>query len=83
MKGLANCDWNRVDGANADVIKAVDFIGTDGYPFWEGKTIPESSDAFWQSVRQVQNAANNIKVRPNQFEASTTSYAQELTKLQI
>jgi exo-beta-1,3-glucanase (GH17 family) len=52
----------RVDPANAAVITAVDFIGFDGYPYWQGATIPQSADVFWQSINATREAANKVKV---------------------
>jgi exo-beta-1,3-glucanase (GH17 family) len=52
----------RVDPANADVIKAVDFVGHDGYPFWQGSTIPQSAEVLWQSIAKTREAANKVKV---------------------
>lgn len=52
----------RVDPANADVVRAVDVVGHDGYPYWQGATIPQSNGVFWESVRNTRNAVNAIKV---------------------
>ncbi|KAF1988929.1 glycoside hydrolase family 17 protein [Aulographum hederae CBS 113979] len=50
-----------VDGANTEVIQACDFIGTDGYPYWQGATVQDSSNVFWQSVDAVRNVVNQVK----------------------
>jgi exo-beta-1,3-glucanase (GH17 family) len=51
-----------VDAANADVLRAVDFVGTDGYPYWQGATPEQAGSVFWTSVDNVRGAVNNIKV---------------------
>lgn len=38
------------DGVNAPVIQASDFVGHQGYPYWEGKTIDQGADAFWTNL---------------------------------
>ncbi|KAK3079144.1 hypothetical protein LTS18_005622, partial [Coniosporium uncinatum] len=50
----------RVDGTNTAVIKACDFIGTDGYPYWQGSTPEQASDVFWQSVNDVRDVVNHM-----------------------
>ncbi|KAB8302061.1 hypothetical protein EYC80_005512 [Monilinia laxa] len=50
------------DGRNVDVIKACDFIGLDGYPYFqngEENDIGVASDLFWQSVNAVRGAVQN------------------------
>lgn len=49
-----------VDGANADVIRAADFIGMDGYPYFQGSSIEDAANVFWQSVDATRNAVNQI-----------------------
>jgi exo-beta-1,3-glucanase (GH17 family) len=52
----------RVDPKNKPLIRACDFIGTDEYPYWQGATIPQSAEVFWDSVQEVIDAANEVKV---------------------
>lgn len=47
-----------VDDANKDVIVASDWIGMDGYPYWQGAAIENAADVFWQSVDATRNAVN-------------------------
>jgi len=50
-----------VDGANTAVIQASDFIGTDGYPYFQsnnGNSINDAYNLFWESVDNVRNAVN-------------------------
>ena len=58
-----SADGNRVDPENTDVLKAVDWVGTDGYPYWQGATPNQSPGVFWDSVNQVRQVVNNVKVR--------------------
>lgn len=74
----------RVDGANADVIRAVDFVGSDAYPYWQGATVPQSADVFWKSVDDVRNAVNSVKVRIIRTLATSSSgCAQVLYSTQV
>ncbi|CAD6440511.1 43ce7f78-4032-400a-9d36-0e11afd065fa [Sclerotinia trifoliorum] len=50
------------NGANVDVIKACDFIGLDGYPYFqntEENDIGVADGLFWQSVNAVRGAVQN------------------------
>ncbi|KAK8208989.1 hypothetical protein M8818_003953 [Zalaria obscura] len=49
-----------VDGANTAVIEASDFIGTDGYPYFQSTAIEDAADTFWDSVNAVRNVVNNV-----------------------
>ncbi|KAF2716296.1 glycoside hydrolase family 17 protein [Polychaeton citri CBS 116435] len=49
-----------VDSGNDDVIKASDFIGMDGYPYWQSTAIGDASNVFWQSVDATRNAVNAV-----------------------
>lgn len=49
-----------VNDANKDVITASDFIGMDGYPYFQGASIEQASDVFWQSVDATRNAVNAV-----------------------
>lgn len=50
-----------VKPGNAAVIKASDFVGTDGYPYWQHSTIAKGSEVFWQSVNVVKAAVQKVK----------------------
>ncbi|KAG4422093.1 hypothetical protein IFR04_004720 [Cadophora malorum] len=53
-----------VNGANADVIRACDFVGTDGYPYFQNTQangIDQSYNLFWDSVQQVRDVVNTVK----------------------
>ncbi|KAI9644039.1 hypothetical protein NHQ30_007391 [Ciborinia camelliae] len=52
------------NGANVDVIKACDFIGLDGYPYFqntEENDIGVGYDLFWQSVNAVRTTVQNAQ----------------------
>lgn len=46
---------------NAVVIKACDFVGTDGYPYYQYKGISSGYDVFWKSVNDVRAVVNRVK----------------------
>jgi glucan endo-1,3-beta-D-glucosidase len=51
-----------VDGANTAVIQACDFVGTDGYPYFqntEANGIDVSYNLFWESVQAVRDVVNS------------------------
>ena len=50
-----------VNGSNAEVITASDFVGTDGYPYWQGSAASSGEDVFWQSVQDVRNTVGQVK----------------------
>jgi exo-beta-1,3-glucanase (GH17 family) len=50
-----------VDGANAAVIQACDFVGTDGYPYWQGAAVADGYNVFWESVQRVRDVVNTVK----------------------
>ncbi|KAF2454089.1 glycoside hydrolase family 17 protein [Lineolata rhizophorae] len=50
-----------VDAANEVVITACDFVGMDGYPYFQGATIEQAPEVFWQSVTDTRNAVNRVK----------------------
>jgi len=56
-KSVGHVDtWTAwVDGANAAVIEAVDWLGNDLYPYWQGVGIDNgaANDAYWSAVNQV------------------------------
>jgi exo-beta-1,3-glucanase (GH17 family) len=76
-------DSSRVDGANNDVLKAVDFAGTDGYPYWQGATMQQAAEVFWTSVSNVQNALNNIKVNRNRSHLNLINSSQPGTPVWV
>ncbi|KAM0141484.1 hypothetical protein ACHAP3_002349 [Botrytis cinerea] len=52
------------DGRNTDVIKACDFIGLDGYPYFQNtqdNDISQGYDLFWQSVNAVRSTVQNAQ----------------------
>ncbi|QIW94742.1 hypothetical protein AMS68_000260 [Peltaster fructicola] len=49
-----------VDSNNNEVITASDFIGMDGYPYFQGASIDSASDVFWQSVDATRNVVNQV-----------------------
>jgi len=42
-----------VDSANTAVIEACDFLGMDGYPYFQDASIQDANDVFWTSVNNV------------------------------
>lgn len=50
-----------VDSANAAVIQACDFVGTDGYPYWQGAAVADGYNVFWESVQRVRDVVNSVK----------------------
>ncbi|KAL8861806.1 MAG: hypothetical protein Q9178_001675 [Gyalolechia marmorata] len=46
-----------VDPKNEAVIRACDFVGHDGYPYWEGVSIEQGLNAFRQNLEKTRNAA--------------------------
>lgn len=51
--------WVRPE--NEAVIRACDFVGTDGYPYWQNAGIGGSYDVFWKSVNDVRSVVNRVK----------------------
>lgn len=51
-----------VDGANSAVVTACDFIGMDGYPYFQNTAIGNAAAVFWQSVTDTKNAAQGKPV---------------------
>ncbi|TLD04575.1 hypothetical protein E2P81_ATG10254 [Venturia nashicola] len=49
-----------VDSANEVVITASDFIGMDGYPYFQNSAIGDAANVFWQSVTDTRNAVNRV-----------------------
>lgn len=50
-----------VDPANDDVLRAVDFVGVDGYPYFQGATQEQAPEVFWQSIRDTQASIDRVK----------------------
>ncbi len=53
-----------VNGANTAVIQACDFVGTDGYPYFQNTQangISAANSLFWDSVNNVRNVVNSVK----------------------
>jgi glucan endo-1,3-beta-D-glucosidase len=65
-KSVGHVDtWTAwVDGANTPVIEAVDWLGNDAYPYWQGVGIDNgaASDAYWTAVNQVRAVAQGKDV---------------------
>ncbi|BFZ65036.1 hypothetical protein YB2330_006199 [Saitoella coloradoensis] len=51
-----------VDGSNAQVVTASDFLLVDGYPYWQGSDISSARDTFFQSYDATVNAAQGKPV---------------------
>lgn len=53
-----------VDGANTEVIQAVDWIGNDLYPYWQGIGTDNGAaiNAYWQAVNNVRAVAQGKDV---------------------
>ena len=49
-----------VDSSNNDVITASDFIGMDGYPYFQNTAIGDAYNTFWDSVTATRNAVNSV-----------------------
>lgn len=50
-----------VDSANDAVIKACDFAGMDGYPYWQGASIDNAYNVFFESYQNTLNHVNSVK----------------------
>nr|OQO29969.1 hypothetical protein B0A51_02560 [Rachicladosporium sp. CCFEE 5018] len=49
-----------VDNNNKAVITASDFIGLDGYPYFQNAAIADASAVFWDSVTATRNQVNAV-----------------------
>ncbi|KAL8818652.1 MAG: hypothetical protein Q9223_002766 [Gallowayella weberi] len=67
---LGSCDievghvdtWTAwIDPKNEDVIRACDFVGHDGYPYWEGASVQQGLDAFRQNLAKTRSAVDRVK----------------------
>ncbi|KAL8779149.1 MAG: hypothetical protein Q9213_007075 [Squamulea squamosa] len=50
-----------VDQKNEDVIRACDFVGHDGYPYWEGVSVDQGLNAFRQNLEKTRSVVNRVK----------------------
>ncbi|KAK4502866.1 hypothetical protein PRZ48_006292 [Zasmidium cellare] len=50
-----------VDSANDEVIKACDFVGMDGYPYWQDADISTAEDVFFKSYQDTLNHVQSVK----------------------
>ncbi|OCL08470.1 glycoside hydrolase family 17 protein [Glonium stellatum] len=50
-----------VNSTNNAVITASDFVGMDGYPYFQGAAIQDGANVFWQSVQATRDAVNSVK----------------------
>jgi glucan endo-1,3-beta-D-glucosidase len=53
-----------VNENNVEVINASDFVGTDGYPYFQNtqaNSIDQGSNLFWESTQAVRNIVNRVK----------------------
>ncbi|KAH9845420.1 glycoside hydrolase family 17 protein [Teratosphaeria destructans] len=72
VRGMVNADgvkvevghvdtWTAwVNSANEAVIKAADFIGMDGYPYFQSSSIDDAYNTFWDSVTATRNQVDNV-----------------------
>ena len=49
-----------VKSENNPVIKACDFIGTDGYPYFQDVAAQDNEKTFWDSVQAVRDVVNSV-----------------------
>jgi len=49
-----------VNSTNTAVIEAADFIGMDGYPYFQGSDINSAATTFWNSVISTRDAVNSV-----------------------
>ena len=53
--------WNAwTNDANRDVITAADFIGLDGYPYFESASIDNAYNTFWDAVTRTRDQVNAV-----------------------
>ena len=51
--------WVRPE--NEVLIRACDFVGTDGYPYFQDAAIDNAYDVFWKSVNDVRAVVDRVK----------------------
>lgn len=65
-KSVGHVDtWTAwVDGANIVVIQAVDWLGNDLYPYWQGIGVDNgaANNAYWQAVNSVRAVSQGKEV---------------------
>lgn len=50
-----------VDPQNTEVIQACDFVGNDGYPYWQDAAVENAGPVFWDSMNAVRDVVNRVK----------------------
>ena len=50
-----------VDPKNTAVIKACDFVGTDGYPYFQNAARKDSYNVFWDSIKATRSVVDRVK----------------------
>lgn len=73
----------RVDPDNKSVIEAVDFVGVDEYPYWQGATMEQAPEVFWSTYQEVIDATLKVKVclhllMPSYLTNSNTAWSTNL-----
>ena len=49
-----------VKSENSAVVRACDFIGTDGYPYFQDVAASDNYGTFWDSVQAVRDVVNSV-----------------------
>ncbi|KAF2862075.1 glycoside hydrolase family 17 protein [Piedraia hortae CBS 480.64] len=62
QKSVGHVDtWTRwINGTNADVIRASDFIGLNTFPYFEHASIDDAYQTFWNAVSVTRKQVNKI-----------------------
>lgn len=50
-----------VKAENEVLVRACDFVATDGYPYFQGSAIENAAEVFWKSVDDVRAVVNRVK----------------------
>ncbi|KAL9003604.1 MAG: hypothetical protein Q9188_003538 [Gyalolechia gomerana] len=50
-----------VDPKNEDAIRACDFVGHDGYPYFEGSSIEQGYNVYSQALTKTRDVVNRVK----------------------
>lgn len=59
---IAVISWTAwVDSANDAVTTACEFVGMDGYPYWQGSSIETAYDVFFKSLQDTKTHVNSVK----------------------
>lgn len=74
------------NSANDEVIKACDFIGMDAYPYWQGSSIEDAYNVFFQAYQETKNHVQSVGsgawvVRPLSFLLSLFFFFFSLTQI--